>query len=81
MKTCWTQGINKELAIDITQNYKESLVMRRQLVNILNSKIEQNRKEESSKSLFDNPNWALLQSNKMGYERALRDIIELILEN
>ncbi len=78
MKQSWTSGLNKELATDVRANYKESLVVRRRLVKMLNDKINASSKEGRSKLLYDNPNWALLQADQRGYERAFAEIIELI---
>lgn len=78
MKQSWTSGLNKELATDVRANYKESLVVRRRLVKMLNDKINASTKEGRSKLLYDNPNWALLQADQRGYERAFAEIIELI---
>ncbi|MNQ04010.1 hypothetical protein D3C85_167170 [compost metagenome] len=80
MKTSWTQGVEKERQIDIRQNFKEALVMRQRLIEMLESKMETSQRQSRSEVLYDNPNWALLQADKRGYERALQDVIELIFE-
>lgn len=80
MKASWTSGLNKELATDVRINFKEALVIRRRLVKMLNDKIDASAKEGRSKVLYDNPNWALLQADQRGYERAISDIINLIDE-
>lgn len=78
MKQSWTSGLNKELANDVRTNFREALVTRRRLVKMLNDKIESSAKEGRSKLLYDNPNWALLQADQRGYERAFAEIIALI---
>lgn len=80
MKQSWTTGLNKELAVDVRANFKESLVLRRRLVKMLNDKINASSKEGRSRLLYDNPNWALLQADQRGYERAFAEIIDLIDE-
>lgn len=80
MKQSWTAGLNKELAVDVRANFKESLVLRRRLVKMLNDKINASSKEGRSKLLYDSPNWALLQADQRGYERAFAEIIDLIDE-
>jgi hypothetical protein len=80
MKQSWTSGLPKELAVDVRANYKESLVVRRRLVKMLTDKIDASSKEGRSKLLYDNPNWALLQADQRGYERAFAEIIDLIDE-
>ena len=80
MKTSWTQGLDKELVVDIRQNFKESLVMRRRLEEMLESKIASSQRSSRSKDAYLNPNWAYLQADARGYERALQDVIDLISE-
>lgn len=78
MKRSWTQGVDKELAIDIRQNFKESLVLRRRLLELISDKATTSQRSLHSKTLYDNPNWAYLQADARGYERALHEIAELI---
>ena len=78
MKTSWTRGVEKELSIDITQNFKESLVMRRRLSQLLEDKIDASLSSARSKSSYDTPNWALMQADSVGYQRALQEVISLI---
>lgn len=80
MKLSWTQGLDKELQVDIRQNFKESLVLRKRLVELLLDKVTSSQRESRSKQLYDNPNWAYLQADKRGYERAMHEIIDLISE-
>lgn len=80
MKVCWTTGLNKELATDVRINFKEALVVRRRLVKLLEDMADASTKSSRSKLLYDNPNWALLQADQRGYERALSEIIKLIDE-
>lgn len=78
MKISWTKGVEKELSIDITQNFKESLVMRRRLSQLLEEKIDVSLSSTRSKASYDTPNWALLQADAVGYQRALQEVISLI---
>lgn len=80
LKTTWTAGLPKELATEVRINYKESLVLRRRLAKILEDKADASVKNSRSKLLYENPNWALLQADQRGYERAMAEIIELISE-
>jgi hypothetical protein len=80
MKLSWTSGLNKEHASDVRINFKESLVVRRRLVKMLEDMTDASTKASRSKLLYDNPNWALLQADQRGYERALSEIIKLIDE-
>lgn len=81
LKTCWTAGLEKGLADELRRNYKESLVMRRRLSKLLEDRADASVKNSRSKLLYENPNWALLQADQRGYERAMTEIIELISED
>ena len=81
MKVSWTKGVDKELQVDIRQNYKESLVLRRRLQVLLDEKIALSQKASRAKDSYENPNWAYLQADARGYERALSEIISLIFDN
>lgn len=74
----WTRGLEAQLVIDITQNFKESGVMRRRLKQMLIDKIEETRSANLTKDKYDCPNWAYLQADAVGYERALRYLINVI---
>lgn len=78
MKVSWTEGLSKELKIDLTQNYKESLVMRRRMRELLKKKSESYAREARAKGSYDSPNWAYVQADRCGYERAIEDILSLI---
>jgi hypothetical protein len=80
MKISWTQGVDKERAIDIKQNFKESTVLRKRFFELMVELIDSNRKNQVSKVLYDNPSWPYLQADRAGYERALRDMIDLFSE-
>jgi hypothetical protein len=81
MKVRWTQGLSKEAATELRADFKSSLVLRRRLVRLLEDDISDSLKMSRSKLLYDNPNWALLQADQRGYERAMAEIISLIEEN
>jgi hypothetical protein len=80
MKTSWLQGLEKERAIDVRQNFKESLVLRKRFFEIVYEMIESSRKAQVSKDLYESPSWGYQQADRIGYERALRDILELFKE-
>ena len=78
MKTSWIKGLNDQDKLDLESSYKASTVLRRRLIELLKEKAELANKNARSKMTYDNPNWAYLQADKVGYERALHEIIELL---
>ena len=81
MKTSWTKGLKADQADDIVRDFKASLSIRRRLSEILQEKQRTSLTETRKKSTYENPNWAYLQADGVGYERALSEVIALILEN
>ena len=79
MKTSWCAGLGEENARDVRKNFKESLVIRKRLRELLDKKIIENRNASLLKGAYDTPNWAYKQADSVGYERALNEIIKLIL--
>lgn len=74
----WTRNLEPQLVTDITQNFKESLVMRKRLKQMLVDKIEETRSANLTRDKYDCPNWAYLQADAVGYERALKYLISVI---
>lgn len=80
MKKSWTVGLDDQVASDITLSFKSSSLMRNRLKDLLLDKSKQSNTTARSKTTYSNPNWAYLQADNVGYERALHEIIELISE-
>lgn len=79
MKTVWTSGLESQDKKDVTANFKEAIVLRKRLVEMLEKKIISSRNACVSKDLYsETANWPLLQADGIGYERALKEIISLI---
>lgn len=81
MKTSWTALLDAQMAADIKSNFKASLLTRKRLATLLRDKVESADKQARSKLTYDNPNWSLLQADERGYQRALYEVIDLILED
>lgn len=78
MKILWKTGLDVQQVKDLEQRYKEASFVRNRLEVLLREIIEQKRAGAVAERLYDSPNWAYLQADRAGYERALRDIISLI---
>lgn len=79
MKTVWTSGLNPEQKKEMTSAFNSAGLFRERLTDILEDKINTNRNGSVSKTSYDNPNWAYLQADAVGYERAMKEIISLLL--
>lgn len=78
MKQSWTTGLDKEVAVGIRQAFKECLLIRKRLTEILENKSQSSVRASHSKDGYECTNWAYKQADARGYERALREIIELL---
>jgi len=78
MKISWTKGLSEQKAKDIKQKFKESSLLRRRLKAMLADIIKDKRKSQVSLKNYNNPNWPYLQADHAGYERAIRDVMEII---
>lgn len=81
MKSSWTSLLDAQVALDIKANFKASLLTRKRLAVLLKDKIETADRTARAKLTYENPNWALLQADERGYQRALYEVIDLILED
>lgn len=80
MKIRWTLGLDEQNTKDIKQLYKEASRIRGRLNQMLVDIIDEKRKGATLESLYDSPSWSYIQADRNGYERAIRDIIDLIGE-
>lgn len=78
MKTNWTKGLTKENSEIVTNQFKESKLIRRRLGELISEKIKSAHTETRKKELYMSPSWAYLQADAVGYERALFEIISLL---
>lgn len=81
MKTTWTAGLTPEGKKEITADFISAFSLRKRLDKLLSDKIDSAHRESLSKEGYASPSWGLSQADKIGYERALREVISLISEN
>lgn len=80
MKTVWTKGLTGEKRIEVEREYRASALLRERLTALLLERIDSKRVKRVSEEAYSNPNWAYLQADNVGYERAIREIISLLNE-
>lgn len=79
MKTVWTKGLNAEQTTELKKDFVGSVILRKRLQAILEDKVTLSREGSMTKEGYTNPNWAYLQADARGYERAMSEVISLIL--
>lgn len=81
MKTLWTKGLDEQTTKELKANFKESLITRRRISDILEGMIKSSRCVCVSKdTYYKTPNWPLMQADGVGYERALREVMSIVHE-
>jgi len=78
MKTNWTKGLTKENSEIVTNQFKESKLVRRRLGELISEKIKTSHTETRKLITYASPSWAYIQADAVGYERALFEIISLL---
>lgn len=80
MKSVLFQGIDPKLEGELRGDFKSSLLIRKRIVDVLNQKIDTNRKASVDRTNYDSPSWALEQADRIGYERSIRELISLLTD-
>lgn len=80
MKTTWTKGLTPEQETELRKDFVGSIILRKRLKELLEEKSKSSRDATLSKKCYETPNWAYLQADAIGYERAISEIISLIYE-
>lgn len=78
MKKSWTDGLEPELERQIRGDFTSSLVLRNRLKDLIKHKIAESHTNSLTKDGYDVPNWAFKQADQVGFERALKEVIDLI---
>lgn len=78
MKTSLHKGLDAQGKKDVDAAYAASLPLRKQLIKILNERIEFERTETCKKGVTNEQgDFAVKMAHNMGYEQATREIIKL----
>lgn len=78
MLTVWTQGLKGEAKAEFINDYNGSKPVRERLVEILQAKIDENRKTQCNMDDFNCPNWQFKQAAYISKEKTLLEVIDLL---
>lgn len=78
MKVTWTKGLSPEKKEEVKRDFLAAALLRERLKEILKDKSEVTRKGSINKDSYGNANWAYLQADAVGYQRALEEVISLL---
>lgn len=79
MKTILTTGLDPQTVKEIRAEFIGSAALRERLIDVLNGKKDSLRSECISKQSYESPSWGFLQADCNGYERAMNEIISLLM--
>lgn len=79
MKTSLVAGLTKEKATEVRSEFIHSVHLRERLIDVLNVKKASLRSEVTSKTSYESPSWAFFQADAIGYERAIDEVISLLV--
>lgn len=78
MKTAWTKGLELQKQLEIKQEFIGGALLRERLIALLMEKQDNSLKKSRNEEAYANPNWAYLQADARGYERAISEVISLL---
>lgn len=78
MKTILLKGLSEQHADEMRQKFAASAHIRNRVIEVLREKIHTNNKATRTKDAYGVANWAFLQADGVGYERALTEVISLL---
>lgn len=81
MKTIWTKGLKTaQQRTEVKQEFIKGAPLRERLKLLLEEKIDSKRREVRNSNTYESPSWALVQADAIGYEKALFEVISLIID-
>lgn len=77
MKSIITAGLSEMEADEMRQAFAHAAHLRRRMREVLQQKIDASNKAVRSKDAYGIANWAYLQADAVGYERAMQEVMSL----
>lgn len=78
MKVSITLGLDKQTAAGIVQDFKSAKLLRKRLQKLIDDKKEEAVATAYAKASYEIPNWPYVQADRVGYIRALKEIVDLL---
>lgn len=78
MKTSLLKGLDERQKEEVQNSFKAGSKYISQLAKIIEEKINSSWSSSRSNSEYSNPNWAYMQADSAGYERALKEVLSLL---
>lgn len=78
MNKKWLEGVKEKDKERHVQDLHQSKRTRNALAKLLKNKLEANQQAARAVAAYTEDNWAYRQADRIGYERALAEILKLI---
>lgn len=78
MKKSLINGVSKPMQASVKENFNDSQLLRRVLKERILKKVDEARAFTIGKKAYEIENWEYLQSDAIGYERAMKEVLSLI---
>lgn len=79
MKTSYFGNLTQEQKEEIEASFLAGGRFRERLIELLKSKIEDERRGARRKDAYNSSAWPYMQADAIGYERALMEVISLLV--
>jgi hypothetical protein len=76
----WTAGLKPEEVNELVKQLEGAQPIWERLSSILDQRVKASVDKQLSFSTYESPNWAYVQADAVGYQRAIKEILELIKE-
>jgi hypothetical protein len=76
----WTANLSPDEVKRLVSQLRESDTIRERLISILDQRMRASVNDQHSSKNYDSPNWAYKQADAVGYQRAMKEVINLLTE-
>ena len=80
MRKSLFKGLTEQEQLDVKASFKGSLIYRKRLTEVLQSKIDVAFTAMRNKAEYEDPSWAYKQADSLGYVRGINELINLLNE-
>ena len=78
MKTIIVKGLNEQESDEMRQAFAHASYLRKRIIKLLQEKVDASNRTVRSKDAYGISNWAYLQADAVGYERAMQEVISML---
>lgn len=80
MNLTWLDGLDDDQKKNVRADFKSALILRKRLKEILEDKIDTKRVAVRKDTNYDKPSWDNYVADSLGYERAMSEVISLLID-